>query len=175
MMRRVFLSLVLLMPALGFAHGDEDHGAGAATAVIAEALPRAEAQTELFELVAVPQGEQLTIYLDDTNTNQPVTDARIEVESGSWKAVAEAGEGATYRVAAPQLATAGSYPLVFTVTAGDAADLLETTLVVKPIAPAASPAGSSSRLSWKWLAGALGAVALGMAWLTRRRKSAAQG
>jgi hypothetical protein len=161
--------LLLLIPGLAVAHGDEDHGAGAAPAVLGAMAPRAEAHTELFEIVATPQHGQLTIYLDRSDTNEPVAGAKVEIESGKWTAVAEATDAGTYRVAAPQFETPGSYPLVLTVTAGDDADLLETTLVVEPLAQPAASLGGWSRPLWWWIGGALAALGLGAgAWVKRR-------
>lgn len=170
MNRRFLVPLFLLLPALSLAHGDEDHGAGATTAVLTEAAPRAEAQTELFEVLATPSNGQLVIYLDHSATNEPVKDARIEIESGTWKGLADAIESGTYHVAAPQFATPGSYPLLLTVTAGDDADLLETTLVVKPVAHQAAAAGLPSPSPWWWMGGALAALVIGAVSLMSRRK-----
>ena len=51
----IFTLLTLLFtPILALAHGGEDHGDGAKPVSAANIAPRAEAQTELFELVATP-------------------------------------------------------------------------------------------------------------------------
>lgn len=173
MIRRFLVSLLFLVPALSSAHGDEDHGAGSTAALLTEAAPRAEAQSELFEVLATPSKGQLVIYLDHSASNEPVKDARIEIESGTWKAAAGAIESGTYHVAAPQFATPGSYPLLLTVTAGDDADLLETTLVVKPLArptAAASQPSPSRTLLWS-VGGALAALLIVAGMLMKRRKS----
>lgn len=173
-MTRLFLAFVIsLMPILGFAHGDEDHGANATPTATISAAPRAEAQTELFELLITPQNGQLTIYLDDYANNQPVANAKIEIESGTWKAVASEFEQGTYRVAAPQFTKPGNYPLVFTVTAGENADLIETTLTVST---ATAPTATGNRLPvWWWLAGTLLAAMLAAAVLLKRHQSKRQG
>lgn len=173
-MSRKLLILSMLLPILSFAHGDEDHGEGAKPAEITSAAPRAEAQTDLFELVAIPHNGRLTIYVDRFASNQPVSEAEVEIESGKWKAVAKALEGGAYQVAAPQFAAPGSYPLVFTVTAGDDADLIETTLVIGEAASATTPGNLPSR--WGWLSAALIAVAVAVAaGLLKRRHSARSG
>ena len=70
------------------AHGGEDHGDGAAPAIAGDVAPRAAAQSAEFELVAVLTEGKLTLYLDRYADNAPVPDAEVEVESGSFKAVA---------------------------------------------------------------------------------------
>lgn len=174
-MIRKLLILSLLLPVPSFAHGGEDHGEGSKPAEVTAASPRAEAQTDLFELVATPHDGLLTIYVDRFATNQPVNDARVEIEGGHWKAVANAVEQGTYRVAAPQFAVPGSYPLVFTVTAGDDADLIETTLVIGESALANAPGNRPSRSAWGWLSAALIAIAVAVGALLKRRTSARLG
>ena len=175
-MTRKFLILsMLLLPILSFAHGGEDHGEGAKPAEVTTAGPRAEAQTDLFELVATPHNGLLTIFVDRFANNQPVSDANVEIESGKWKAVANAVEGGAYQVAAPQFAVPGSYPLVFTVTAGDDADLLETTLVIGEAVSATTPGNLPWRSTWGWPSAALFAIAVATAALLKRRHAARLG
>ncbi|RXZ45484.1 hypothetical protein [Crenobacter cavernae] len=170
MTRQTLLFTLLFTPFLAFAHGDEDHGDGPKPAVAANVAPRAEAQTELFELVATPANGQLTVYLDRYASNEPVSGAKVEVESGSWKAVAQAADNGSYRVSAPQFAKPGQYPLVFTVEAGDDADLIETTLVVAEAAgPETAAAGHGSGSMWWWVGGGLAALAA-VSLLLKRRK-----
>lgn len=168
----LFLSL-LVLPWSATAHEGEDHGGDAKPAVVAasSAGPRAEAQTELFELVATPSDGQLVIYLDRFASNEPVNGAVVEVESGRWKAVARAAGDGTYHAKAPTLARPGTYPLLFTVQAGGEADLMETTLVVSEAAQAgAAEAGRGPAPTWWWAAGGLAALA-GLSLLLKRRKS----
>ena len=152
----------------GLAAAHEGHDAAPEVGQITEAAPRSEAHTELFELLATPGDGQLTIFLDRYASNEPVSGAQVEVESGSWKAVAkEAGTG-TYRVNAPQFAKPGSYPLLFTVQAGTDADLIETTLVV---AEAAEPDAAVHSAPWWWGGAALvAAIALATVALLRKRR-----
>jgi hypothetical protein len=133
----------------------------------AETTTRSEAQTELFELVATSGHGQLTVFLDRFASNAPVTGAKVEVESGNWKAIAqETGDG-SYRVKAPQFAKPGRYPLQFTVQAGADADLIETTLQVAEAAePDAAPHPWGSGVAW-WIGGAVVALAALALWLKR--------
>lgn len=165
--------LLLILPAWVFAHGDEDHGASAEPFAVTAASPRAEAHTELFELVVSPQNGQLLIYLDDYASNQPVGGASVEVESDDWKATASPVEHGTYRVEDPRFSRPGTYPLIFTVTAGDAADLIETTLLVQAPAPDAAVQSRPFRISWPWFAGLISILAaVGVALVRLRRKPA---
>ena len=175
MIRKFLIFSMFLLPVPSFAHGGEDHGASAGLPDVASVAPRAEAQTDLFGLVVTPQNGQLIIYVDDFANNQPVDGAKVEIESGTWKAMANSAERGIYRVAAPQFSTPGTYPLVFTVTAGEAADLIETTLVVKESAQASVPNNRPSRSVLGWLSASLVAAAVVLTALLKRRQSARKG
>jgi hypothetical protein len=117
------------------AHGPNgEHLDGPATTRAASALPRVEAQTETFELVATLQAGELSVLIDRYDSNEPVLNARLEVESGGVKAKAtfHADQG-DYAVDNPKLLallrTPGEHGLVFTLTAGKDSDLLNGTLV----------------------------------------------
>ncbi len=107
--------------------------------VSAGALPRGEADSGAFEIVAIVRGENLEIYLDRFPTNEPVAGATVEVESPGGPVKAEAGADGTYRVAAPWLAKSGRTDLIFTVTAGDTTDILPMTI---QSAPGATPSAA---------------------------------
>ena len=72
-----------------------DHG-DAPAAAAGTASPRFTSHSDLFELVGIVEGGELKIYLDRYATNEPVTDAKIEVEVGSIKAVAAAQADGSY-------------------------------------------------------------------------------
>ncbi len=144
-----------------------DHGA-TPSAVSATLAPRIEAQSESFELLAVLESGKLTIYLDHFATNEPVSNARIEIESGAFKAVAEPGAGSIYTAPGEAFVTPGQYPLVFTIQAADNSDLLNGTLTVP------QPTGQSTHghdwTEWLiWIVSGVVAV-FGAAWLLLRRK-----
>ena len=80
----LMLLLAALAPSPSFAHGGEDHG-DAKPAVIAGVGPRMSAQSEAFEIVAIPtakDGGKLRIYLSDLPSNAPIVKAQIEVTRG---------------------------------------------------------------------------------------------
>ena len=88
------LSVLLLIanpPALAApgAHGPNgEHLDGPAPMRAASALPRVEAKTEAFELVAELRASELAILVDRYESNEPVLGAKLEVENGPLKAVA---------------------------------------------------------------------------------------
>ncbi|MFN5156000.1 MAG: hypothetical protein ACK50K_05110 [Betaproteobacteria bacterium] len=101
---------------------------------MAPTLPRLEAQTEGFELVAELRAGELVILVDRYETNEPVLGAKLEVESGGVKAIAafraEQGDYAvTDATLLKALASPGEHGLVFTLVAGAESDLLDGTLV----------------------------------------------
>ena len=159
--------MLALLPITVFA--DEGHGGHGApsSALPATLAPRVEAQSESFELVGMLEGEKLTLYLDRFATNEPVTNAAIEMESGAFKATAQSSGEGTYTASAAALTKPGQYPLVFTIRAADETDLLNGTLDVSP-----PPGAVSHPHHWAewlvWIIGALVALA-GIAWLLLRR------
>ena len=177
---RLFICATLLLPGLLMAGGGDDHSHGPATpAPVASAAqaPRVEAASELFELVGVLDGDKLVIHLDRFATNEPVTGASITVEGGPLKASAAAEKGGIYTVAAAGLAAPGTHPLVFTVQAGEASDLLTADLVV---ASAVAAAAHTDGIDWRSLVQpAVAALVLFfilgaglIAWRRRRSKQA---
>ena len=121
------------------AHGPNgEHLDGPATMRPASALPRVEAKSETFELVAELRASELAIVVDRFETNEPVLGAKLEVESGTLKAVAafraEQGDYAVTDAALLKaLAGPGEHGLVFTLVAGKDSDLLDATLVNAPV------------------------------------------
>ncbi len=129
------LAILICWPAL--AHEGHDHGD--APAAVAQALPRVQSRSDVFELVAVASGHKLTIYLSDFKTNAPVPEANVEVafDGKSFPAVRR-GEG-VYQITADWLDVPGAKPLVFTVVTPAVSDLLDGVLeIAQPPAAAAS-------------------------------------
>lgn len=131
----------------GGEHLDQPGGSVAAPS----ARPRLEARSDLFELVAVHTGGELSILVDRYETNEPVLGAELEVESGGRKAKARFhADYGTYAVDDPAflqaIAAPGEHALVFTLKTGNDADLLDGTLAVRPHEAAnASHAGGWTR------------------------------
>ena len=168
------LLAILAVPRLAAAGGD--HGK-AAPAAASTTLPRVSSSSDLFELVGIAQGEKLVIYLDRFATNAPVLAAKIEVETGAVKGLAEAQPDGTYHFSNAALARTGSHPVRFTVTAGLDTDLLAGDLVVGD-APRDGAAPAAARPGWQWAglaAVVVGALAALAAWVRRTRQHKASG
>lgn len=184
------------------AHGPNGEHLDAPTPVVAaSSLPRVEAQSEAFELVAELRASELSIVVDRYASNEPVLGAKLEVESGALKAVAafraEHGDYAVTDAAfVKALAAPGEHGLVFTLLAGQDSDLLDGTLVNtagRVVAAAAKNdhghahgtddrdhgpdhAHDHERERAAWIGAGAAAVGLigGIAWWRQRRRVAGQ-
>ena len=166
---KLALSCILsLLLNTAWAHGDEVHGAK--PAIVSGALmPSAEAKSDDFELLAQMKGSTLQVYLDRYSDNAPIAGAKIEVESGAFKAQLKANTAGEYSTEAPALTAVGDHALVFTVIAGEQSDLLETTLKVAQ--PATAEHSPKSGAMWWWVGGGLAGFAALSFILNRQRRS----
>ena len=168
-----------LCAAIAPTYAHEGHDDGEQQPVSAGALPRGEADSSAFEIVAIVRGENLEIYLDRFATNEPVIGATLEVESPNGPVKAAADADGTYRVAAPWLAKSGRTDLIFTVTAGDTTDILPLTIQSAPAAAQnaaprdAAPDGHVSMVSVLLVLGGMLIGALLSAIVLRGRRKAA--
>ena len=142
----VLFCCLLLMHAIALA-GPGAHGPGgehldgpAPVLSAGSTVPRGEAKSETFELVARVEGNAVSILNDRYETNEPVLDAAVEVESGAakQKAVFRREQG-DYSIADPAfvklISSPGAHALIFTVSAGKDSDLLEATLQIAGTEP----------------------------------------
>lgn len=148
---------------------DHDHGDEAPTAAAGPASPRFEAHSDLFEVVGVLEGDELSVFVDRFADNAPVLKAKVELESGSTKAVGQFHEDhGDYSFAAGPFKKPGTYPITLTIAAGEETDLLAGDLIV-PDEHAGHDHEVSSHLIENLGLGALGLIALGaLVWSTRR-------
>ncbi len=193
------LSALLLALATTAAAGPGAHGPNGehldapVTPRAASALPRVEASTEAFELVAELRANELVIVVDRFESNEPVLSAKLDVESGTLKAVAafraEQGDYAVTDAAMLKaLAAPGEHGLVFSLVAGQDSDLLDGTLVNAALTPQggqdhdhdhgadAHGHGYGDELErTAWLGGGIAILGLigGIAWWRQRRQIAA--
>jgi hypothetical protein len=112
------------------AHDGHDHGDEAKPVAVASIAPRFEARSDVFELVGILNGKEWWLYLDKTDSNMPVEEAVIEVESGAFKGQAIASEG-VFKLVAPSLARPGQHALTITIETGEETDLLTATVELK--------------------------------------------
>ena len=142
------LSLILVWSTSG-AHEGEDHGEAKGAPVTISFLPRTEAASDNFELVAVLRDGALQIYLDRRRSNEPIVDAAITVETPNGSVEATAEPDGTYRLPAPWAAAPGRYDLMFTVVAGGTADVLTASLQVPAAAASGQTASPSQSGGWR--------------------------
>lgn len=174
MKRLITLLLFLAMTSGAFAHGDEDHGQGAAASAHAEhgAEPHLEAVTEGFELVGRVQPNELAVFVSRFETNEPVLNGKLEAELNGLKATAKfrPAQGDYViddRAFLQALAKPGTHAIVFTVAAGNDTDLLEGKLEVRPNVAASD----HSHFPWKWVGGGTAALLVMAALALRQRRS----
>ena len=153
----VVASLALGVPLL--AHEGHDH-APVPVSLAQTSAPRLEASSPAFELLAVHQNGELTIWLDRFETNEPVTDAVIDVETPVGPQTAAPGADGVYRLAAPWAKKAGRHDLIFTVVAGGDVDVL-TGALTTPEATPAPQAAQPPQTGYAVPAAGFGGLALG--------------
>jgi hypothetical protein len=103
----------------------EGHDHGEAPAVAGgPALPRFTAVSELFELVGVVNGKQITLYLDRFTDGSPVKDAKLELELGGVKVPVESHAEGEFEATLTQELKPGVVAVAVTVIAGEESDLL---------------------------------------------------
>ena len=114
--RILLLAALLAAPGLRPAFGHEGHSHGDEPAPPAAAAPRAEAHSEIFEIVAVlGPDRRLWLYLDRHATSEPIDGATVNVSvDGEDIGVATRAGEAVYVLGNPALDRSGQRNLVFT-------------------------------------------------------------
>jgi membrane fusion protein, heavy metal efflux system len=115
--------LLISYPQGALAGPGHDHG-GAPAAASGTASPRFSAVSEAFELVGILNDKQLTLYLDRFETNEPVKNAKIELEFGGTKVPVQSNALGYYEATLAAAPKPGVIPVVITITAGKESDLL---------------------------------------------------
>lgn len=136
--------LAVLIGWTGSALAHEGHSHGDEPVAPANASPRAETRSELFELVGIvgPDGA-LWLYLDRAGTTEPIDNATIDAQLDGREVKVRRVGPATYTLTDSDFASPGSRNIVFTVTAGLDVDLLPMTIEMPSAASAAAPAAHS--------------------------------
>ncbi|MDP1693812.1 MAG: hypothetical protein Q8L49_18005 [Burkholderiaceae bacterium] len=161
------LAMAALLAAPGVqADAGHDHGAAAPNAS-SPGLPRFTATSELFELVGIVNGTQLTLYLDHSADNSPVKGAKLELEVGGAKVNTKPGADGEFEASLAQPLKPGVTPVTATVTAGSENDLLAGEIAVpEPTQAEAAPTPAWRRYAG-WTAAGLGLLGA-LAWFARR-------
>lgn len=168
---RLLSALTITAACTAYAGEGHDHG-DAAPATAGTASPRVHAHSDLFELVGIVDKGQMTVYLDRFATNEPVTGARIEFESGAHKGLAQAQPDGTYLIKFDALSQPGQLPFSFTVTAGTEADLLAGDLDLKDPHDHHETVAARPWLQWLGYTAAVLAALSFITFLSRRFASA---
>lgn len=119
------VALTTMNPALG--HGGEDHGAPPPP-VTQAVEPRTAAATEEFEVVTSLEGKKLVVYVDRFASNEPVAQAKVEIDGAGLKGLASETIPGTYVLDVTTPLPPAKYPLTISIEAGDSVDLLTATL-----------------------------------------------
>ena len=159
------------------AHGPNgEHLDAAPTAGATSSAPKFEAKSESYELVGRLQGGEFSMFINRFATNEPVDQAKVEVELGQLKAPAPYhSDQGDYAVAdekfLAELGKKGSHALVITILDGKESDLLDGALVVGATTAATEVAhahGEENALLFGALAIAALAAVGGLGWLLGR-------
>jgi membrane fusion protein, heavy metal efflux system len=165
-------TIMSLQPIASHAHEGHDDAAPVASGLPGANVPRIEAQSDLFEVVGVVQHGVMMLFLDRFATNEPVVDAKIDIEVGSLKGSAQGNGDGTYSFKHATLTQPGQLPVTFTITAGRDSDLLAADLVIAyPDGAAAHATADPWWKRWRWIG--VGSVVLAgavLAWWSRRKR-----
>ncbi len=126
-MKLLVAALLFAATFSAFGHGGEDHGAPA-PALNQSVAPRASASTGEFEVVAVLEGRQLVIHVDRFASNEPVENAKVEVDSTPMGGRAREAAPGTYVLDIAADLAPDRHALTFSIEDGDNSDLLSATL-----------------------------------------------
>ncbi len=136
--------------------------------------PRAATATDEFEVVTSLEGKKLVVYVDRFASNEPVTQAKVEIEGAGLKGVASETTPGTYVLDVATPLPPAKHPLTISIEASDSIDLLTATLDTS-----ASMTTEVQTHGWsEWVVWALsGALLLvtGILFAVRRHKRAKKG
>ncbi|MCA1529151.1 efflux RND transporter periplasmic adaptor subunit [Bradyrhizobium yuanmingense] len=113
-----------------FGHEGHDHGDAEKTAVVSSAYPRIAARSELYEVVGILKDGRLSVFIDDVATNEPVSDAALQVTIGDSAPIeASSQEDGVYTAPIPNGTPSGSVEVIFSISASRGNDLLVDSFV----------------------------------------------
>jgi hypothetical protein len=176
-MNRKYLSMVVKQSLLAFtflmagivavasAHEGHNHDKEIKPQSNVAAAPTLTAVSENYELVAIVQGRQMTVYLDRFESNAPVIDADLDFDFSGTGAKATRNADGTYSVALPKnVDLKNTMPVTITILAAAGPDLLSGDLVIPKL---------ETHSSWSalWVVAIVAAclIALVLMWLVYKR------
>lgn len=176
-MNRKYLSIVTKQSLLAFtflmagifavasAHEGHNHDKEIKSQSNVAAAPTLTAVSENYELVAIVQDRQMTIYLDQFASNAPVIDADLEFDFSGTVVKATRNVDGTYSVALPKnVDLKSAIAVTITILAAAGPDLLSGDLVIPK---------SEIHSSWStvWVVAIVAAclIALLLIWLAFKR------
>jgi hypothetical protein len=136
--------------------------------------PRAAAATEEFEVVTSLEGKKLVVYVDRFASNEPVVQAKVEIEGAGLKGVASETTPGTYVLDVRRTLPPAKHPLTISVEAGDSVDLLTATLDTSASVAIEAAYPRLERVGRLGVSGAL-LLATGILFAVRRHKRAKKG
>lgn len=166
MLRQTICLLLLCICVNAGAHEGHDH-ADEAAPIVTNIAPRIAASSDELELLAIVAGNQLHVYIDQADNNQPLSGAKLELEvAGETRRAIVSGDH--YLLDAPWLLQPGRHLLVFSVESARVSDLLPAEYNVPLNAPS-QPAALTTRFTSHPLLTGIGAILLiGLALLLKR-------
>ncbi|WP_247281543.1 MULTISPECIES: efflux RND transporter periplasmic adaptor subunit [unclassified Bradyrhizobium] len=112
------------------AHEGHDHSDADKPTFVSSAYPRVAARSELYEIVGILKDGKLSVFLDDAVSNDPVSDAALQVTIGDSAPIeASSQEDGVYTAAIPNGTPAGSVEVIFSISAGKGNDLLVDSFI----------------------------------------------
>lgn len=154
------------------AHEGHDHSEADKSTAASSVHPRVAARSERYEIVGILRDGRLSVYIDDAVTNQPVSDAALQVTIGDSGAIEATTErDGVYVVAVPGQKPTGPVEVIFSVNAAKGDDLLVDSLALPQ---AATPPQQQHEHGWlspsrRVAAFALAAVSFGSLFFLLRR------
>lgn len=125
------LASLFLGLAVSVAHEGHDHGDADKSPVVSSAYPRVAARSDLYEIVGILKDDQLSIFIDDAVTNEPISDAALQVTIGDSPSIeAKGAPNGIYTAALPDRKPTGSVEVIFSVSAKKGDDLLVDSLTL---------------------------------------------
>lgn len=142
---RIFLTIIILFSGLVFfthAHEGHQHEKETPSEISLATAPTLIAVSENYELVALVQAGQITVYLDQFQSNIPVVDANLTLDISGTIVKPTRTISGTYVGEFPKtLQLTSNLPVTVTILAAAGSDLLSGELVV---ANSAAPLSKST-------------------------------